>query len=82
IFKHATQFFLHNTPNFTRVIPAIDYINEYLSTAVTNISIVAPIRTAVGFKKVLLNKYYDKTDHSELYHIAMGTFVLQFLILC
>ncbi|OCH83727.1 hypothetical protein OBBRIDRAFT_742783, partial [Obba rivulosa] len=82
IFKYMTHFFSCDTPNLTRVISAMDYINKYLSTAATNMSIAAPIRVAVGFRKVLLNKYYDKTDHSELYCIAMGMFILQFLIPC
>ncbi|EMD31757.1 hypothetical protein CERSUDRAFT_59516, partial [Gelatoporia subvermispora B] len=41
--KHAMQFFSRDTPNLTRVILVMDYIDEYLSTAVTNMSIAAPI---------------------------------------
>jgi hypothetical protein len=34
------------------------------------------IRTALGIAKKPLNKYYDATDQSEVYCIAMGTCLL------
>jgi len=30
-----------------------------------------PIRAAIGLSKKTINRYYDKTDHSEVYRIAM-----------
>lgn len=83
IFKHATLFFSRDTPNLTVVIPAMDYIDEYLSTASEDMSLAPAICAAVGYGKVLLNKYYDKTDHSELYRIAMSKpFLLFFVFRC
>ncbi len=33
IFKHATLFFSHDTPNISTVIPAMDHIDTHLATA-------------------------------------------------
>jgi hypothetical protein len=37
------------------------------------------IRAVVVIGKKTLNRYYDWTDHSELYQIAMGTIFCVFL---
>jgi hypothetical protein len=35
---------------------------------------------ALSIAKKTLNKYYDKTDHSEVYRIAMSGFSIQFYV--
>jgi hypothetical protein len=50
----------------------MDHINEYLATACQNMALSEAIRTALALGKQTLNRYYDKTDQSEVYRIAMG----------
>src|SRR5260221_845641 len=70
IFKHGTLFFSRDTPNISTVIPA--NIDEYMTTASQDLNYSAAIRAALALRKQTLNRYYDKTDHSEVYQIAMG----------
>jgi hypothetical protein len=59
-------------PSISTVIPAMDHIDEYLATASVNRSFSEAIRAALALGKKTLNRYYDKTDQSEVYRIAMG----------
>ena len=49
----------------------MDHIDEHLATAATNNKYSPAIQAALALRKRTLNQYYDMTDHSELYHIAM-----------
>ena len=53
----------------------MDHIDEYLATASQNVNYSEAIRAALALGKRTLNHYYDKTDHSEVYRIAMGKFL-------
>lgn len=74
IFKDATLYFSRSTPNLAKVIPAMDRIDTHLATGAANRKrkYNPSVRAALLVGKKLLNKYYDKSDHSELYRIAMG----------
>ena len=73
VLKDATLFFSCSTPNLAMVIPAMDYIDEVFTTGMLQKDTLDPaIRAAVGLAKKTLNKYYECTDASKLYHIAMG----------
>ena len=74
IFKHGTLYFSRDSPNISSVIPAMDHIEEYLATACQNIKLSKAIRAALALGKETLNRYYNKTDHSDVYRIAMGGF--------
>ena len=50
----------------------MDHIDEYKTTASQDLNYSAAIRAALALGKRTLNRYYDKTDHSEIYRIAMG----------
>jgi hypothetical protein len=50
----------------------MDHIDEYLATASVNPSYSEAICATLALGKVTLNRYYDKTDQSEVYRIAMG----------
>ena len=50
----------------------MDHIDEYLAMACQNIKYSKAIRAALALGKQTLNRYYDKTDHSDVYRIAMG----------
>lgn len=72
IFKHGTLFFSRGTPSISTVIPAMDHIDECLTTISQDLKYSKAIRAALALGKQTLNRYYDKTDHSEVYRIAMG----------
>jgi hypothetical protein len=57
----------------------MDHIDEYLATACRNVKISKAIRAALSIGKQTLNRYYNKTDHSDVYRIAMGLFFWLFL---
>jgi len=54
-------------PNIAKVIPAIDHLDNYLTTAALNPNIPLSIQAALAVGKKPLNCYYDKTDHSEVF---------------
>ncbi|KAF8798676.1 hypothetical protein BYT27DRAFT_7320677 [Phlegmacium glaucopus] len=65
------SFFSRHTPSISTVIPAMDHIDTHLATATQNASYSISIRAALTIGKQTLNRYYNKTDHSEVYQIAM-----------
>jgi hypothetical protein len=73
ILKDATLFFSRSTPNLATVIPAMDVIDEKLTTDSLDRTYDAPIHASLGLAKKTLNRYYNMTDWSEVYQIAMGT---------
>ena len=50
----------------------MDHIDEVLTTESLNFQFEAPIRAALDIGKKMLNHYYNATDYSEVYQIAMG----------
>ena len=74
VFKDATLFFLHSTPNLATVIPAMDHIDQLLTTGSINEDYWPAIRASLSIGKTTLNCYYDLTDDLEVYRIAMGMF--------
>lgn len=74
IFKQATLFFSAQTPNLSKVIPAMDSIDKHLTSGALNAKYLPSIQASMFIGKRLLNKYYNMTDHSEVYRIAMGMF--------
>ena len=66
-----TLFFSCSTPNLAKVIPAMDFIDAHLATASLDNRYSPSIQAALAVGKNLLNKYYNMTDHSELFRIAM-----------
>ncbi|PIL36561.1 hypothetical protein GSI_00250 [Ganoderma sinense ZZ0214-1] len=72
VFKDATLFFSRGTPNLATVIPAMDHIDQVLTTASLNEDEYDDaIRVACGLAKTTLNAYYSLTDASSAYRIAM-----------
>lgn len=53
----------------------MDHIDEHLATAALNPDYPVAIKAALAVGKMTLNRYYNKTDHSEVYRIAMGTVI-------
>jgi hypothetical protein len=82
ILKDVTLFFSHSTPNLTTVIPAMDVIDERLTSDLLNRSKYdVSIRASLGLAKKTLNCYYNMTDWSEVYCIAMGVYSVHFSVL-
>jgi hypothetical protein len=52
----------------------MDLIDERLATLSLDRRQSAAIRASIGLAKKTLNRYYTKTDDSEVYRIAMSTF--------
>ncbi|KAL7280274.1 hypothetical protein ACG7TL_005187 [Trametes sanguinea] len=71
VFFDATAFFSSSQPNLVQVIPAMDLIDEKLATACISPSLHPSIQVAARLAKDTLNKYYSKTDISDIYRIAM-----------
>ncbi|KAG1862957.1 hypothetical protein C8R48DRAFT_603268 [Suillus tomentosus] len=72
ILKDAILFFSRGMPNLAKVIPAMDLIDEQLTTYSHNQKYSPSICVAVRLAKRTLNRYYQLTDKSEVYQIAMG----------
>ncbi|KAF8168385.1 hypothetical protein B0H34DRAFT_628546, partial [Crassisporium funariophilum] len=71
IFKDATLFFSRSGTSIATVIPAMDHLDSHLATAIGNAKYSVALKAALAMGKKTLNRYYNKTDHSEVYRIAM-----------
>ncbi|KAA1479017.1 hypothetical protein DENSPDRAFT_751545, partial [Dentipellis sp. KUC8613] len=71
ILKHATMYFSRDMPNLAVVIPAMDHIDQHFATEALNTKLNPAIRASISIAKRTLNRYYNLTDHSEVYRIAM-----------
>ena len=72
IFKDATLYFSRSTPTLATVIPAMDHIDETLTSQSLDSDFKPAICAALGLAKKVLNHNYSATDHSEVYRIAMS----------
>jgi hypothetical protein len=50
----------------------MDHIDAHLATASQDLKYSPAIRASLALGKTLLNKYYNLTDDSEVYRIAMS----------
>ncbi|KAJ3765114.1 hypothetical protein FB446DRAFT_627431, partial [Lentinula raphanica] len=72
VLKEATSFFSTASQSVSSVIPAMDTIDEtFASGIVDEITISAPVRHALSVGKRTLNKYYQLTDDSYIYWMAI-----------
>jgi hypothetical protein len=79
IFKDATMFFSHDgTLNIATIIPMIDHINKVLATNALDDQFSISIKVALSMGKRTLNRYYSKTDLSDVYRVAMSMLLLGF----
>ena len=54
------------------VILAMDHLDSQLATHASSKKFPLSIKAALTIGKKTLNRYYDKTDQSEVFRIAMG----------
>ncbi|KAG2741633.1 hypothetical protein P692DRAFT_201661077, partial [Suillus brevipes Sb2] len=71
VFKDAMTYFSRSTPNLATVIPAIDHIDEMLTSHQSNQSLNGAVRAALSLGKKTLDRYYSLTDSSDVYRVAM-----------
>src|ERR1700691_4933360 len=77
VLKDATLFFSCATPNLATVIPAMDHIDEkFTSDSINHTKYEVSIQVSLNLRKKTLNRYYNMTDTSEVYWIAMGMFLI------
>jgi hypothetical protein len=50
----------------------MDHIDAHLTTAARQRKYPRAIQAALAIGKKTLNRYYDKTDQSEIFRITMG----------
>ena len=50
----------------------MDHLDSHLLNAASNPKYSIAMKAALSIGKKTLNRYYDKTDHSEVFRIAMG----------
>ncbi|KAG1717375.1 uncharacterized protein EDB91DRAFT_1030988, partial [Suillus paluster] len=67
----ATLYFSCATPNLTTVIPAMDHVDNMLTSYSRDKKYMLSICSAVQLAKHTLNHYYQLTDNSVTYQIAM-----------
>ncbi len=79
LFKDATLFFSCATLNLATVIPAMDHIDAHLAMASQDLKYLPAIRASLALGKSHLNKYYNMTDHLEVYQIAMSKLLVFFI---
>ena len=56
----------------------MDHINAHLATVARHRKYLHAIQAALTIGKKTLNRYYDKTDQSEVFRITMGTLLFQY----
>jgi hypothetical protein len=76
VFKDVTMFFSQGQLNINSFIPAMDYLDQQLTTGALNTRYSEAIKAMISVGKKTLNQYYDMTDQSEIYCIAMGKFIV------
>lgn len=76
IYKDATLFFSQDqVSSIANVIPTMDRINALLTDAPVE-PLSPSVKIALKFACKSINKYYSKTDLSNVYRIAMGMFLV------
>jgi hypothetical protein len=81
IYKDATLFFSQDkVSSIANVIPTMDRIDALLSDATVE-PLSPSVKHALKFARKSINKYYSKTDLSNVYRIAMGKFLDILLLL-
>lgn len=50
----------------------MDRIDRMLKDSTSNVALTPSVRHALAFARKIVDKYYSKTDMSNVYRIAMG----------
>jgi hypothetical protein len=72
MYKDATLFFSQdNVMTIANVVPTMDHIDAMLNSS-AKMPLNPAVEHALTFMRKLMDKYYSKTDLSNVYRIAMG----------
>lgn len=63
------------SPRIHQVIPYIDSLNDALDDFSDNTNLFPTVRMAARRGAVILNKYYGKTNESNVFRIAMSDYL-------
>ena len=78
MYKEATIFFSQDdVATIAHVIPTMDRIDAMLSNSASK-PLSPSIKHALSFARKIMDKYYSKTDLSNVYRIAMGASLILF----
>ncbi len=66
-----------NVPLIHQVIPIIDYLCAHLEKVIDDLNMHPAIRHAAQNGMLVLDKYYVRSDESDMYWMAMSTHILQ-----
>lgn len=58
--------------NIATVISAMDHLDFHFAMAASNATYLAALKATFSVGKKTLNHYYNKTNYSKMYRIAMG----------
>jgi hypothetical protein len=79
MYKDATLFFSQDDAiTIANVVPTMDWIDAMLSRSATT-PLAPAVKHALTFARRLMDKYYSKTDLSNVYRIAMGMYFSVFI---
>ncbi|KAK0457626.1 uncharacterized protein EV420DRAFT_1643476 [Desarmillaria tabescens] len=79
VLKDVTLYFSCSTPNLATIIPAMDHIDKVFATAaLNNVKFSPPMCAALAIAKNTLNVYYNCTDKSKVYQIAIDLVTSEF----
>ena len=74
MYKEATLFFSQDAvAAIAHVIPTMDRIDTMLNNSSTEL-LSTSVKHALSFARKIMDKYYLKTDLSNVYRISMGMF--------
>jgi hypothetical protein len=75
MYKDATQFFSQDTAvTIANIVPTMDRIDTMLSSS-GRTPLAPGVKHALTFARQSMDKYYSKTNLSNVYRIAMGMFI-------
>ena len=76
MYKETTLFFSQDAiATISHVIPTMDRIDTMLSSSSTE-PLSPSVKYTLSFAWKIMDKYYSKTDLSNVYRIAMGMFLM------
>jgi hypothetical protein len=79
MYKDAMLFFSQDDAvTIANMVPTMDRIETMLSSSATT-PLAPAVKHALTFACRLMDKYYSKTDLSNVYHIAMGMYSSVFI---
>lgn len=71
-YKQATLYFSRNSATVAGIIPAMDKLDKHLRNTTQDDELHPAIQVAMKLARNKMDRYWKKTDDSNIYRIAMG----------